>query len=123
MCFCLLSFLLVFFQKSSSFCRENEIFENKKQKSKTNLDHFLTYKKANLGPAFILTLQHIFIYIYIYTHTCVCVCVCAAMHVPRSCTILTGTVTDEIIKMPGLGFRQPGAQKRMRKIAGLHIFS
>ena len=31
---------------------ENEIFENKKQK---NLDQFLTYKKANLGPVFDFT--------------------------------------------------------------------
>ena len=50
-------FLLVF-QKSSSFCRENEIFENKR-KHKKKLS--LTYKKANLGPVFNFTAS---IYIY-----------------------------------------------------------
>ena len=40
-------FLLVF-QKSSSFRRDNEIFENKKQK----MDKLLTYKKAKIGPVF-----------------------------------------------------------------------
>ena len=48
------------FQKSSSFCRENEIFENKKQ-NKQKIDQFLTYKKGNLGPVFNFTA-----YIYIY---------------------------------------------------------
>ena len=52
-------FLLVF-QKSSSFCRENEIFENKKQKKTKKLGQFLTYKKGNLGPVFNFTA-------YIYT--------------------------------------------------------
>ena len=51
MCFFWVVCLLVFFQKSSSFCRENEIFENKKK----NLDQFLTYKKENLGPTFNFT--------------------------------------------------------------------
>ena len=60
MCF-LVDFLLVF-QKSSSFCRENEIFENKNKKTK-NLDQFLTYKEGNLGPVFNFT-AHIYIYIY-----------------------------------------------------------
>ena len=50
-------FLLVF-QKSSSFCRENEIL---KKKQKNNLDQFLTYKKGNLGPVFNSTA-----YIYMY---------------------------------------------------------
>ena len=35
----------LFFEKVSSFCRENEIFKNKKDK---NLDQFLTSKRANL---------------------------------------------------------------------------
>ena len=42
-------FLLVYFQKSSSFCEENEIFKNKKQKwtsfnfiKRQQLDQFLT---------------------------------------------------------------------------------
>ena len=47
MCFFLLFFLLSF-QKSSSFCRENEIFENKNQNKTKKLDQFLTYKKGNL---------------------------------------------------------------------------
>ena len=64
MCFFLLSFLLVF-QKSSSFCKENEIFENKKQKKTNKLDQFLTYKKGNLGPIFNFT-AHIYIYIYLF---------------------------------------------------------
>ena len=37
-------FLLVF-QITSSFCRENEIFKNKKQK-KQKMDQFLTLKKG-----------------------------------------------------------------------------
>ena len=60
MCFLLVVFFACFFQKSSSFCRENEIFENKKAKKTKKLDQFLTYKKGNLGPALIL--QHIYIY-------------------------------------------------------------
>ena len=44
-----------FFEKSSSFCRENEIFKNKK------MDQFLTLEKAKIGPAFNSTA-----YIYIY---------------------------------------------------------
>ena len=60
MCVFFVVFLLVF-QKSSSFCRENEIFENKKRKKEKKLDQFLTYKKGNLGPAFNSTA-----YIYIY---------------------------------------------------------
>ena len=73
-------FLLVFwlvFQKSSSFCRENEIFEKKEKgkkkakKTKKNkkkhkkMDHFLTLKRANVGPLFNFT-AHIYIYTYIY---------------------------------------------------------
>ena len=54
-------FFFAFFQKSSSFCRENEIFENKNQKQTKKLDQFLTYKKGNLGPVFNFTA-----YIYIY---------------------------------------------------------
>ena len=42
------AFLLVF-QKSSSFCRENEIFKNKKTKK---MDQFLTLKRATIGPVF-----------------------------------------------------------------------
>ena len=58
--FFLLFFWLVF-QKSSSFCRENEIFENKKKKKQTKkMDQFLTLKRANLGPVFNFTA-----YIYI----------------------------------------------------------
>ena len=53
--------IFVFLQESSSFCRENEIFENKKGKKKKSLDQLLTYKKASLGPAFNFTA-----YIYIY---------------------------------------------------------
>ena len=65
-------FLLVF-QKSSSLCRENEIFENTKPKKPKNLDQFSTYKNANLGQVF--KLQHIYI--------CVCVCVvCLGTFVP-----------------------------------------
>ena len=59
LCFFLLLFLLVF-QKSSSFCRENESFEKKKQKKQKRMDQFLTYKKGNLGPIFNFTA-----YIYI----------------------------------------------------------
>ena len=50
----------LFFEYSSSFCRENEIFENKKQKHKNNLDQFLKLEKDNLDQ--FLTLQHIYIY-------------------------------------------------------------
>ena len=53
-------FFSSFFEKSSSFCRENEIFKNK---TKEILDQFLTLEKAKIGP--VLTLQHIYIYIYI----------------------------------------------------------
>ena len=53
-----LCFLLVF-QKSSSFCRENEIFEKKAKKQKQKMDQFLTYKKGNLGPIFNFT-AHIY---------------------------------------------------------------
>ena len=58
--FCLFSSF--FFEKSSSFCRENEIFKNKKTK---RLDQFLTLEKAKIGPAFNST-------IYIYIYVCVC---------------------------------------------------
>ena len=57
--------LLVFFLKSSSFCRENEIFENKKAKKRKKMDHFLTLKRAKIGPLFNFTA---YIYIYIYMH-------------------------------------------------------
>ena len=43
------------FRKPSSFCRENEIFENKTKTQK--LGPVLNTKRANIGP--ILTLQHI----------------------------------------------------------------
>ena len=48
---------LLFFEKSSSFCRENEIFKNKKNKETKEIDQFFNTKKAKIGP--ILTLQHI----------------------------------------------------------------
>ena len=49
-------FGLFFFQKSSSFCRENEIFQKKnKNKKQTKMDQFLTLKRANLGPIFNFT--------------------------------------------------------------------
>ena len=47
--FVFVCFLFVF-EKSSSFCRENEIFKNKKNKK--NLDQFLTLEKAKIGPVF-----------------------------------------------------------------------
>ena len=59
-------YFLLFFEKSSSFCRENEIFKNEKKiKKKTNkqLDQFLTLGKAKIGPVFNST-AHIYIYIY-----------------------------------------------------------
>ena len=58
---CVFGVFWLVFQKSSSLCRENEIFENKKTKQK---DHFLTLKRAKLDH--FLTLQHIYICIYIY---------------------------------------------------------
>ena len=65
LCCCL--FWLVF-QTSSSFCRENEIFENKKINNK-KMDQFLTLKRANLGPMFNFTACiYIYIYVYVYTH-------------------------------------------------------
>ena len=67
-----LLFLCVF-QKSSSFCRENKILKNKKQKNtQKKLDQFLTYKKARIGPVFNFTAYiytHIYIYIYPLTTT------------------------------------------------------
>ena len=42
-------FLFIFFEKSSSFCRENEILKNKKTKK---LDQLLTLEKAKIGPVF-----------------------------------------------------------------------
>ena len=66
MCF-VCCFFLLSFQKSSSFCRENEIFENKNQNKTKKLDQFLTYKKGNLGPVFNFTA-----YIYIYIHSICC---------------------------------------------------
>ena len=51
--FFLFLFLLFFsFEKSSSFCRENEIFKNKKTKETKQLDQFLTLEKATIGPVF-----------------------------------------------------------------------
>ena len=47
-----LVFFFVFFEKSSSFCRENEIFKNKKRQNKKKLDQFLTLEKAKIGPVF-----------------------------------------------------------------------
>ena len=46
----------------------------KKKKTKENLDQFLTYRKANLGPVFNFTAyiyMCIYKYIHIYIHTCV----------------------------------------------------
>ena len=60
-------FFVVFwlvFQKSSSFCRENEIVENKNLKKTKKLDQFLTLKRAKIGPVFNFTA-----YIYIYMET------------------------------------------------------
>ena len=51
------------FQKSSSFCRENEIFEKKKRK----IGPVLTYKKGNLGPIFNFT-AYMCIYINIHMY-------------------------------------------------------
>ena len=54
-------FFVVFwlvFQKSSSFCRENEIPKTKNQKQ---MDHLLTLKRAKIGPLFNFTA-----YIYIF---------------------------------------------------------
>ena len=56
-------YFLLFFEKSSSFCRENEIFKNKKTK---NMDQFLTLEKAKIGPVFNSTA-------YIYIYMCVAV--------------------------------------------------
>ena len=64
----LLSFLLVF--QNSLLSAGRMIFLKIKSKQiQKNLDQFLAYKKANLGP--VLTLQHmccrvIYIYIYVY---------------------------------------------------------
>ena len=67
--FCLFS---SFFEKSSSFCRENEIFKNKKTKKTKKMDQLLTLEKAKIGPVFLLILQHAYIYmaayIYIYIY-------------------------------------------------------
>ena len=62
---CFFVVFLIVFQNSSSFCRENEIFENKKQNKTKKLDQFLTYKKGNLGPVFNFTA-----YIYILGLSC-----------------------------------------------------
>ena len=51
------AFLLVF-QKSSSFCSENEISKK---------GPVLTYKKAKFGPVFNCTAYMLYISIYIYT--------------------------------------------------------
>ena len=45
-------FFLAFFEKSSSFCRENEIFKNTKKEKQKKLDQFLTLEKAKIGPVF-----------------------------------------------------------------------
>ena len=47
-------FFWLVFQKYSSFCRENEIFENKKT-TKKKVDHFLTLKRPKIGPLFNFT--------------------------------------------------------------------
>ena len=58
------SFVFVYFclflEKASSFCRENEIFKNKKTKKRKNLDQFSTLEKAKIGPVFNST-THIYI--------------------------------------------------------------
>ena len=51
-------FFGLFFKNPLFFCRENEIFENKKKKK---MDQFLTLKRAKIGPAFNFTA-----YIYIF---------------------------------------------------------
>ena len=59
------SFVFVYFylflENPLFFCRENEIFKNKKK----SLDQFLTLEKAKFGPTFNSTAH---IYIYIHTH-------------------------------------------------------
>ena len=55
------SFVFVFFlKKSSSFCRENEIFKNNKTKRR-KLGPVFNTEKGNIGPAFNSTA-----YTYIY---------------------------------------------------------
>ena len=62
--FCLFIFFF-FFEKSSSFCRENEIFKNKKNEKK-KMDQFLTLEKAKIGPAFN---SAAYMLLYIYMHS------------------------------------------------------
>ena len=57
----LLFWVFLFFEKSSSFCRENEIYKNKKNKKKQKLGPVLTLEKAKIGPVFNST-AHIYIY-------------------------------------------------------------
>ena len=59
------------FQKSSSFCRENEISENKQNKNNKQRDHFLTLKRAKIGPLFNFT-AYIYIHILILESSTVC---------------------------------------------------
>ena len=75
MCVLLLLFWLVF-QTSSSFCRENEIFEKK-------MDHFLTLKRAKIGPLFTIT-AYIYIYIFFFVDLFRCVYVCCYARI-RAC--------------------------------------
>ena len=59
-------FMGVIFWKSSSFCREDEIFKHDKTKTTKTIDQFLTQKRVKFGPAFSFTAYtHIYIYIYI----------------------------------------------------------
>ena len=54
-CVFFVAFFWLVFKKSSYFCRENEIFENKKTKKTKKLDHFLTLKRPKIGPLFNFT--------------------------------------------------------------------
>ena len=54
-------FFGLFFKNHLLSAGENEIFENKKNKNNKKLDHFLTFKRAKIGPLFNFT-AHIYIY-------------------------------------------------------------
>ena len=67
-CVVFVAFLLVF-QKSSSFCRENEKNKTNKKTKQTNkkMDQILTLKRAKIGPVFNFT-AHIYIYMHMYMY-------------------------------------------------------
>ena len=57
------------YEKSHSSRRKKKIFKNQKKKQTGNLDQFLTYKQANLGPVFDSTDQKIYtLCMYRYRH-------------------------------------------------------